>query len=40
VPFYRNDLIATSVVLAVALGVPALVRRMHGVRAQEALAGK
>jgi len=40
VPFYRNDLVATSLVLAVMLGVPALVRRMHGVRAQEALAGK
>jgi hypothetical protein len=40
VPFYRNDLIATSLVLAVMLGVPALVRRTHGVRAQEALAGK
>jgi hypothetical protein len=39
VPFYRNDLIATSLVLAVMLGVPALVRRMHGVP-QEALAGK
>jgi len=40
VPFYRNDLISTSLVLAVMLGVPALVRRTHGVRAQEALAGK
>ena len=40
VPFYRNDLVATSLVLAVMLGVPALVRRTHGVRAQEALAGK
>jgi hypothetical protein len=40
VPYYRNDLLATSLVLAVMLGVPALVRRMHGVRAQEALAGK
>jgi hypothetical protein len=29
VPFYRNDLIATSIVLGVALGVPALVRRMR-----------
>ena len=28
VPFYRNDLVATSIVLAVALGVPALVRRV------------
>jgi len=39
-PFYRNDLLATSLVLAVVLGVPALVRRMHESRAQEALAGK
>lgn len=29
VPFYRNDLISTSVVLAIALGVPALVRRLQ-----------
>jgi len=40
VPFYRNDLLATSFVLAVALGIPALVRRMHSARAQEVLAGK
>ena len=40
VPFYRNDLIATSLVLAVMLGVPALVRRTHAARVQEALAGK
>jgi hypothetical protein len=40
VPFYRNDLISTSVVLAAMLGVPALLRRTHQVRAQEALAGK
>jgi hypothetical protein len=33
-PFYRNDLIATSIVLGVALGVPALVRRMNENRAQ------
>jgi hypothetical protein len=39
VPYYRNDLISTSIVLAVMLGVPALVRRTHGVP-QEALAGK
>ncbi len=29
VPFYRNDLISTSIVLGVALGVPVLVRRMR-----------
>ncbi|MGA9061224.1 MAG: DUF6580 family putative transport protein [Terracidiphilus sp.] len=40
VPFYRNDLAATSIVLALALGVPALVRRMNPGRAQEALAGE
>jgi hypothetical protein len=40
VPFYGNDLAATSLVLALMLGVPALVRRTHAARAQEALAGK
>ncbi len=40
VPFYRNDLLATPLVLAVALGVPALLRRTSQARAQEALAGK
>ncbi len=40
VPFYRNDLVSTSLVLAVMLGVPALVRRTHAAHAQEALAGK
>jgi hypothetical protein len=39
-PFYRNDLIATSIVLGVALGVPALVRRMNESRAQWAPAQK
>jgi hypothetical protein len=32
IPFYGNDLLATSVVLGVALGVPALVRRMNASR--------
>ena len=40
VPFYRNDLISTAIVLGLALGVPVLVRRMNMSRAQEALAGK
>ena len=40
VPFYRNDLMATSIVLSVALGVPELARRIHAGRAQEAVAGK
>jgi hypothetical protein len=39
-PFYRNDLAATAIVLGVALGVPALVRRINPAHAQEALAGK
>jgi len=29
IPFYRNDLAATSIVLAVALGAPALVRKLR-----------
>jgi hypothetical protein len=29
IPFYRNDLLSTSIVLGVALGVPALVRRIR-----------
>lgn len=29
IPFYRNDLISTSIVLGIVLGVPALVRRMR-----------
>jgi len=37
--FYRNDLISTAVVVAVAFGVPVLVRRMSGVAAAEAVAG-
>ncbi len=40
VPFYRNDLLATSLVLAVALGLPALARRVQLIRAQEPVAGK
>ncbi len=40
IPFYRNDLAATSIVLVVALGVPALVRRMNPNRAQEAVIAK
>ena len=37
-PFYRNDLISTTLVAAVAFGVPVLVRRMQGVEEQTALA--
>lgn len=39
-PFYRNDVASTAVVLAVAYGVPALLRRLNAVPAQAALAGK
>jgi len=40
VPFYRNDLASTSIVCAVAFGVPVLVRRMNLAERQTALAGK
>ena len=40
VPFYRNDLASTAIVLGVAFGVPALVRRLNAAPAQAALAGK
>ena len=32
VPFYRNDLLSTGIVVALAFGVPALARRMHNTR--------
>jgi len=37
--FYRNDLISTAVVVALAFGVPVAVRRMSGAPAAEAAAG-
>lgn len=40
IPFYRNDLVSTAVVLGVALGVPALLRRFHSDPAAAVLAGK
>jgi len=40
IPFYRNDLASTAIVLGVAFGVPALLRRLHAAPAQAALAGK
>ncbi len=40
VPFYRNDLASTAIVMAVAFGAPALMRRMNTVPAAEVLAGK
>ena len=33
IPFYRNDLISTSIVAGLAFGVPVLVRRLSGARA-------
>jgi hypothetical protein len=40
IPFYRNDLASTAIVLGAAIGVPALLRRLHPAPAQTALAGK
>lgn len=40
VPFYRNDLLSTAVVVGLAFGLPVLVRRMAAAKAQVALAGK
>jgi hypothetical protein len=37
-PFYRNDLISTALVAAVAFGVPVLVRRLQAAPAAEVLA--
>jgi hypothetical protein len=37
-PFYRNDLISTTLVCALAFGVPVLVRRLQGAPAQSVLA--
>ncbi len=34
IPFYRNDLVSTAIVLAVAFGAPVLVRRMQAERAE------
>jgi hypothetical protein len=39
-PFYRNDLISTSVMMGLMFGVPALVRRIKPVEPRAALAGK
>jgi hypothetical protein len=35
IPFYRNDLISTAIVVGLAFGVPVLVRRMNAARALE-----
>jgi hypothetical protein len=40
IPFYRNDLASTSLVLGLAFGVPALVRRLNLSTQKTALAGK
>ncbi len=40
IPFYRNDLASTALVMGVAFGVPALVRRFNLIPGQEALASK
>jgi hypothetical protein len=39
-PFYRNDLISTAIVVGAAFGVPVLVRRLSQTQGQAALAGK
>jgi len=39
-PFYRNDLISTAIVVGVAFGLPVLVRRLSAAQSQPALAGK
>jgi len=40
VPFYRNDLLSTSIVCGLAFGVPVLVRRMNAFQVQTASAEK
>jgi hypothetical protein len=40
VPFYRNDLVSTTIVLAIAFGVPALARRMQPQESAALAAGK
>jgi Family of unknown function (DUF6580) len=40
IPFYRNDLVSTAIVVGLAFGVPALLRRLNAVPAHAALAGK
>jgi hypothetical protein len=39
-PFYRNDMISTAIVVGVAFGVPVLVRRLNGSEGRAALAVK
>jgi len=40
IPFYRNDLLCTSIVLGVTLGVPALMRRTNLIPAHESIQAK
>jgi hypothetical protein len=40
IPFYRNDLTSTTLILTAVFGLPALVRRMNLGHTQAALAGK
>jgi len=40
IPFYRNDLASTAVVLGLAFGIPALVRRLNLANENALLAGK
>jgi hypothetical protein len=40
IPFYRNDMVSTALLMGVAFGVPALVRRWNMDPAQAALASK
>jgi hypothetical protein len=40
IPFYRNDLMATSAVLGVMLGVPALARRMNATHLHQQVADR
>jgi len=41
IPFYRNDLASTGIVLGLALGVPALLRKLNSSSSEQAvLAGK
>jgi hypothetical protein len=40
VPFYRNDLLSTTLVAGLTFGLPVLVRRLNSSRTQVALAGK
>lgn len=40
IPFYRNDVASTALVLGLAFGVPALLRRLNPTTEHAALAGK